>query len=233
MKRLRRASHARGVAGPTAASSGLGPRGSALSACVSALAAGPRCHGGTSPESVTRSRRHRVADDARVGGVRGSSRWRYPDRRPSAGSPARSVKLTYGSLPSGHVRPASLLSRPRRRSSSRRCERSAISVSPSPRFINRTPLVCRPALRTWRAAVRMTPPPEVMAYSSVSSSTINAPTRLPRLRSYWIVRMPLPPRPWTGVLLDGGALGVAAGGRDQQIRALAARRSATAARPRR
>ena len=36
-------------------------------------------------------------------------------------------------------------------------------VSPSPRFINRTPLVCRPALRTWRAAVRITPPPDVIA----------------------------------------------------------------------
>ncbi len=39
----------------------------------------------------------------------------------------------------------------------------ASSVSPSPRFINRTPLVWRPALRTCLAAVRITPPPVVMA----------------------------------------------------------------------
>src|ERR1700757_1470230 len=62
---------------------------------------------------------------------------------------------------------------------------TATSVSPSPKFINRTPLVWRPALRTCRAAVRITPPPEVIAYNSVSSSTTSAPTSVPRRRSYW------------------------------------------------
>ncbi|SKV81654.1 Uncharacterised protein [Mycobacteroides abscessus subsp. abscessus] len=57
-------------------------------------------------------------------------------------------------------------------------------MSPSPRFISRTPLVWRPALRTCFAMVRMTPPPEVMAYSSDSSSTTSAPTREPRRGSY-------------------------------------------------
>src|ERR1700712_3055964 len=52
----------------------------------------------------------------------------------------------------------------------------------------------------------MTPPFEVMAYNSVSSSTINAPTRVPRRRSYWIVRMPLPPRPCPVYSSIGGRL---------------------------
>ncbi|COY72466.1 Uncharacterised protein [Mycobacterium tuberculosis] len=46
--------------------------------------------------------------------------------------------------------------------------------------------------------MRITPPPEVTAYSSLSSSTINAPTNLPRRRSYMTVSTPLPPRPCTG-----------------------------------
>ena len=39
----------------------------------------------------------------------------------------------------------------------------ASSESPSARFIRRTPLVCRPALRTCLANVRITPPLDVMA----------------------------------------------------------------------
>ena len=68
-------------------------------------------------------------------------------RRPRAGSPARSVKLTYGSL-RRYVASVLGTRRLRRRRPPRRCAQSAISVSPSPRFIKRTPLVCRPALRT-------------------------------------------------------------------------------------
>ena len=48
----------------------------------------------------------------------------------------------------------------------------ASRVPPSPRFIRRTPLVWRPALRTSLAVVRMTPPLAVMAYSSSSISTM-------------------------------------------------------------
>ena len=40
---------------------------------------------------------------------------------------------------------------------------TAIKVVLSPRFISRTPFVCRPALRTCSARVLMTPPLEVMA----------------------------------------------------------------------
>ena len=75
---------------------------------------------------------------------------------------------------------------------------TASSVAVSPRFIRRTPFVCRPAFRTSRAEVRITPPVEVIAYSSSSRPTMSAPTSVPRLRSYWRVSTPLPPRPCTG-----------------------------------
>ena len=146
-------------------------------------------------------------------------------RRPSphGGTRARSVKLTYGSLlvtsTLGYSPTSVLTSSVLSPSSALRA--MAISVVPSPRFINRTPLVCRPALRTWRAAVRMTPPPEVMAYNSVSSSTINAPTRLPRLLVVLDRQHPFAAAALDRVLLDRGALGVPAGRRDQQIRVLA------------
>src|SRR5690606_14809416 len=68
---------------------------------------------------------------------------------------------------------------------------TASSVVPSSRFINRTPLVCLPALRTCLAAVRMTPPLDVMANNSSSASTISAATSFPRRSSYCNVSTPL------------------------------------------
>jgi len=77
-----------------------------------------------------------------------------------------------------------------------------------PRFINRTPLVCRPALRTCFAAVRITPPTDVIAYSSSSSSTMSdrqgATLDVVLDSQYAFTAATL-----CGVLLDGGPLRVA------------------------
>ena len=97
---------------------------------------------------------------------------------------------------------------------------TATIVTPSGRFISRTPMVCRCARRTSRALVRITPPLDVIAYTSSSGRTASAPTSPPRVDTIRAVSTPLPPRPCSGYSSSRRALGVSALGRDQDLDAL-------------
>src|ERR1700738_2237689 len=166
MKRLIRASTPDGAWGPDGASG----RRAGGGCCVRPVA--PRCQGGTSPRSVAGPGFGGGADPL--------------DRGPAAGGGPLPLPGSFGELTSAPyvVESGSASTAPSALTPSSAFRATATSVSPSPRFINRPPLVWRPALRTCRAAVRITPPPEVIAYNSVSLSTICAPTSVPRRRSY-------------------------------------------------
>src|SRR6202140_1198776 len=174
MKRLIRSSPPDGAWGP---GGGSGRR--AGGGCCDRPFA-PRCQGGTSPRSVG------PGFDSPGFACPGFDRGADPlDRGPGGGGPLP-LPGSFGELTSAPyvVEYGSASTAPSALTPSSAFRAMATSVSPSPRFINRTPLVWRPALRTCRAAVRITPPPEVIAYNSVSSSTICAPTSVPRRRSY-------------------------------------------------
>src|SRR6202045_4911359 len=175
MKRLIRSSTPDGAWGP---GGGSGRR--AGGGCCDRPFA-PRCQGGTSPRSVTGA-----GFDSPGFACPGLARGADPlDRGPGGGGPLP-LPGSFGELTSAPyvVEYGSAATAPSVVTTSSAFRAMATSVSPSPRFINPTPLVWRPALRTCRAAVRITPPPEVIAYNSVSSSTICAPTSVPRRRSY-------------------------------------------------
>ena len=107
---------------------------------------------------------------------------------------------------------------------------TAIRVVPSPRFISRTPFVCRPALRTSLALVRMTPPrggDREQLVVDVDDERADQPATPAVVldRQHALAAATL-----DGVLLDRGPLRVPAVGGDQHEHTLAARRPSTAAR---
>ena len=117
--------------------------------------------------------------------------------------------------PGGDVRTARHRSR-----RPRRCARRPAAWRVSPRFIRRTPFVCRPALRTSRAEVRITPPVEVIAYSS---SSMPDDERADQRATPAVVldgQNALAAPALHRIVLDRGALGVPAGRGDQNERAL-------------
>src|ERR1700719_2360237 len=180
MKRLIRSSTPDGAWGP---GGGSGRR--AGGGCCDRPVA-PRGKGGTSPRSVTGPGFDSPGFACPGFACPGFDRGADPlDRGPGGGGPLP-LPGSFGELTSAPyvVEYGSASTAPSVLTPSSAFRAMATSVSPSPRFINRTPLVWRPALRTCRAAVRITPPPEVIAYNSVSSSTICAPTSVPRRRSY-------------------------------------------------
>src|SRR5579875_97718 len=67
-------------------------------------------------------------------------------------------------------------------------------LSPSLRFMIRTPWVLRPTTRISRTWVRLTMPPVVMSMMSSGSRTDTTPTTLPLRSLVRMSRMPLPPR---------------------------------------
>src|ERR1700693_1960095 len=180
MKRLIRSSTPDGAWGP---GGGSGRRAGGASG---ARPFAPRCQGATSPRSVTGPGFDSPGFACPGFACPGFDRGADPlDRGPGGGGPLP-LPGSFGELTSAPyvVGYGSASTAPSALTPSSAFRAMATSVSPSPRFINRTPLVWRPALRTCRAAVRITPPPAAIAYNSVSSSTICAPTSVPRRRSY-------------------------------------------------
>src|SRR6266567_5745797 len=74
----------------------------------------------------------------------------------------------------------------------------ATSVCPAARFTSRTPIVWRDDCLTSAAVVLITPPADVIAYTSSSGPTISAPINSPRASTIRAVTTPRPPRPLTG-----------------------------------